>query len=112
MSVLIVVPVIQMLSVLIRLEALIVCVMKAIVVMDLITVQVRTEYVYCALKASMITTCYILDVNECLSNEICEDVCEDTDGSYICRCPNINGTEPNGPFCVGNSEMISIMSRL
>lgn len=49
-----------------------------------------------------------IDVNECLiNNGDCEDVCVDTDGSYMCKCPNISGTEPVELECLGiNSDNI------
>lgn len=32
-------------------------------------------------------SCVILDINECIENTgLCEQLCEDTEGSYKCSC--------------------------
>ena len=41
------------------------------------------------------------DIDECLDEDVCEDLCTNTDGSFNCTCPRFPGYEPNGTLCTG-----------
>ena len=56
----------------------------------------------------------IIDIDECSGLNGCQQMCQNTDGSYICSCSSGFFLSPNGKECTGelNGRMKSIMLHL
>ena len=54
---------------------------------------------------SLINACSYTDINECETNNTCDEHadCHDTDGSYWCKCRA--GFLGDGHYCIGRSHL-------
>ena len=51
----------------------------------------------------------ILDVDECLNTSICEQICTNTDGSFVCGCLTGYRFTENASHCEGMSLSMIIL---
>ena len=49
---------------------------------------------------------WILDIDECLSNSTCPEVCINTPGSYSCGCEEGRELSEDGSICRGIKKII------
>ena len=53
------------------------------------------------IEFNIVSFLHLLDVNECLGTNPCTQLCNDTVGSFMCRCNNGFQLESNGFTCTG-----------
>ena len=64
--------------------------------------QLYTSLAYFTIIAFSLPSCFLLDIDECrLGIDDCEQLCQDTDGSYICDCSLGYNLNVDGRTCTG-----------
>lgn len=46
---------------------------------------------------------FYIDINECLGDHGCDQICSNMDGSYTCSCNNGYVLQTNGQSCAGKN---------